>query len=125
MSVRRVIMFVLISLGPLSEFALLINENAAFVECVSKSPPGAGHGQSKGPQHQEEAEVQELRGHGPAEEGRQGRKMPALRRDGGTVARLREDLTAVIAGRDDVASPESMRPVVVMNSGFAPTRAPE
>ena len=41
----------------------------------------------KGPQHQEEAEVQELRGQGPAEEGRQGRQMPALRRDGLALAR--------------------------------------
>src|ERR1700682_2142066 len=46
---------------------------------------GALHGQRKRPQHQEEAEVQELRGQGPAQEGRQGRKMPALRRDGSAV----------------------------------------
>src|SRR6267142_1706721 len=46
---------------------------------------GDHHGQCKRPQHQEEAEVQELRGQGPAEEGRQGGKVPALRRDRGTV----------------------------------------
>src|SRR5258708_36681058 len=38
------------------------------------------HDQPERPKHQEEAEVQELRGQGPAEEGRQGVKVPALRR---------------------------------------------
>src|SRR5258708_8546404 len=38
------------------------------------------HDQPERPKHQEEAEVQELRGQGPAEEGRQGVKVPSLRR---------------------------------------------
>src|SRR6267143_5666483 len=46
---------------------------------------GAHHGQRKRPQHQEEAEVQELRGQGTSEEGRQGCKMPALWRDRGAL----------------------------------------
>src|SRR5258705_9686169 len=46
---------------------------------------GTHHGQRKRPQHQEEAEVQELRGQGAAEEGRQSRKVPALWRELGAV----------------------------------------
>src|SRR5664279_2459190 len=51
-----------------------------------RNASGERHGESKRSQHQEEAEVQELRGQGPAEEGRQGGKMPALRRDGGSLS---------------------------------------
>jgi hypothetical protein len=49
---------------------------------------GERHDESKRPQHQKETEVQELRGQGPAEEGRQGRKMPALRRNRIALARI-------------------------------------
>jgi hypothetical protein len=48
---------------------------------------GEPHDKPKGPQHQEKAEVQELRGQGAAEEGRQSGKMPALWRDRGAVER--------------------------------------
>src|SRR3981081_3266648 len=73
-----------------------INQNAAMgipgishwcYDSVSQhaSRFGTHHGQRKRPQRQEEAEVQELRRQGAAEEGRQSRKMPALWRDRGAL----------------------------------------
>src|ERR1035437_1999470 len=54
--------------------------------CRNASWSGERHDEPKRSQHQQEAEVQELRGQGPAEERRQGGKMPALRRDGGALS---------------------------------------
>jgi hypothetical protein len=50
--------------------------------------PEKRHDKPKGPQHQEKTEVQELRGQGAPEEGRQGGQMPALRRHRGALTRL-------------------------------------
>jgi len=56
------------------------------VECaVTAVIDGEHHGKRKRTEYQEEGQVQELRGQGPAEEGRQGGQVPALQGDGRTV----------------------------------------
>src|SRR5882757_3388361 len=108
---RRVIMEILKSVSPC---LWTKTRPSIMVGCASPSP-GEYHGKRKRPQHQEKAEMQELRGQGPAEEGRQGRQMPALRRDRFAVARipqrivLRSIRAALVAPRQCGYLPDSVR----------------
>jgi hypothetical protein len=81
MSVRRVIMLVLISL---SEFVLLIDENAAFVECGSKPRREQTMANEKGPNIKKKQKCKNCEGKGLL---KKGDKVVKCQRCGGTGLR--------------------------------------